>query len=292
MAFLTQYTFSQLCKKSEIKCEIDLNLFINNVYDNKFIFGILNERQIKYLFNYKLLIQDEEKFLINFYENIPEKKDRQKYVMEKARKLKYHISNSCKYIHKDFLGFIIPPEIKAIGSDAVDDYRNWYKSKGYIEDYHQNNLNKSKVIIAYNNKFPQKYDLPKLNEKYQLIDNLQNTNFTEINYEFDLKIFKEKIQSLIKKFSLNFFMLEYTWIANKDWLKNKPDKEIMEKTSYLNNRYSADFIRNKMKLSSQIKEEITEEILNYIKWTYNKKPKSFDNITLDKFGLEPCNHCS
>jgi hypothetical protein len=124
MAYLTKYTFLKLCKKLEINCEIDLNLFIDNIYEDHYLFEILNKKQIKFLFVHKLLLQDESKFIIDYYQKMPEKKDQQNYVLEKGGKPKYHVSDSCEYLQKKFIGFIIPIEIKKIGNEAIEEFRS------------------------------------------------------------------------------------------------------------------------------------------------------------------------
>ena len=293
MAYLTKYTFLKLCKKLEINCEIDLNLFIDNIYEESFFFKILNKKQIKFLFIHKLLLEDESEFIINYYKKIPEKKDQQNYVLEKGGKPKYHLSDACEYLKKDFVGFIIPTEIKNLGNETIEAFRDWFKSKGYIEDFHQNNLDKNKVIFDYNVQFRPKYKLPILKENHKLTDNFPNSNVKEINYEFDFLKFKEKLKELKIQHLLNFSLTkENQFISKNDWARNKTDEEIKKVMSFLHREPSVDYIREMMILSNKIKEEIIEELLVYSKWKYGKKLKSFKSISLDELGLQPCKFCS
>jgi hypothetical protein len=293
MAYLTKYTFLKLCKKLEINCEIDLNLFIDNIYEDRFLFKILNKKQIKFLFIHKLLLQDESKFIIDYYQKMPEKKDQQNYVLEKGGKPKYHISDSCEYLQKNFIGFIIPIEIKKLGNETIEEFRSWFKSKGYIEDFHLNNLDKNKVIFDYNFQFRPKYKLPFLKENHQLTDNFPNSNVNEINYEFDLGKFKEKLNELKKQLMFKFHITKESQLISKnDWARNKTDEEIKKIMSFLHREQSVDYLRERMILSNKIKEAIITELLIYSKWKYGKKLKSFERITLEDLGLAPCKFCS
>ena len=62
MAHLTNYTYSKLCRKLDINQEIDLDLFLKEVYNNPKIYIIFNKLEINYLFVYKQLLDDPEKF--------------------------------------------------------------------------------------------------------------------------------------------------------------------------------------------------------------------------------------
>lgn len=296
MAYLTKYTFGKLCKKIEVNRKITLELFVNEIYNNPRIYNVFNKFEVKYLFIYKLLLEDSEKFQKTYYEEVPERIDTKSKVFEKSGKLKYHLFDNCKLIFNNYLDFNIPPEITELGYEAVEEFRNWFKSQGYAEAFYNNQLDVSKVVFDYNVKYPSKYKVPVLNENYQLITELANTNDIQVNESFDYDSFLVKIEHLLNMYD-NRFSCKNTRILSKfDYLINKSDTEIKEKVSEL---FSDVFIENyginKLKDlfidSKNIKYDLISNLLDYFKWTYNLVDKNFEVITLESFGLECCGRC-
>ncbi len=135
MAHLTNYTFGKLCRTLDIKKEINLELFLEYVYNDRRIFFILNKLQIKYLFNFRNLIEDESKYFVEYYQVVEEREDTQTYVYERAGRLKYHLDGSCSRIKSDFRDFIIPNEIQQLGNVAIVEYREWFKQNAFKERF-------------------------------------------------------------------------------------------------------------------------------------------------------------
>ncbi|MGO4912498.1 hypothetical protein [Leeuwenhoekiella sp. W20_SRS_FM14] len=296
MAHLTNYTFSKLCKKLEINRDIDLDLFVEYVYEDPQIYYILNKFEIKYLFNYRTLLEDEDKFYAEYYQEVPERVDTQTYVFERAGKLKYHLNNSCAFINKDFIDFNIPPEIQELGNEVVTEFREWFKSKGYAEEYYNGTLDTEKVVFNYNVKFPPKYKVPVLNENYELVKRLPNSNNVMREQEFDLTAFQETIIHLKTKYYNEFSCKVSRIISKFDYLLRKSDQEIEEKISEV---FSPEFIGNygmkklkeKFKFSRDLKVKVIAELLEYFKWNYKIDDKDFNNVTLENFGLDCCGGC-
>lgn len=296
MAHLTNYTFSKLCRKLNINQEIDLDLFLIKVFNDPKVFRIFNKYEVKYLFNYKQLLEDFEGFSKNYFIEVPEKEDSKRLVFEKGGKLKYHLNNECELINNNFIDFNIPPEITNLGDKIVDEFREWFKFKGYAEAYFNHQLDLSKLVFDYNIKFPKQYNLPVLNEGYKLITEISNSNNKETEDAFDYNTFLIKIEHLVKKHE-NTFSCKTTRILCKfDHLMNKSDAEIKSKISELLSdqfidNYGMDKLKNLFKEAKNMKYEIITEILNYFKFTYKLKEKNFENITLEKFGLVCCGGC-
>ncbi len=296
MANLTNYTYSKLCRKLEIKETIDLDFFLKNIYNDQQIYFMLNKFEARYLFVYKSLLDDEEKFYLEFYKEVPERIDTQNYVYEQAGKLKYHLSQDCVFIKKDFIDFNIPPEIKELGNDVVKEFRDWFKSKGYAELYFSGNLDKSVVVFNYNILFPRKFNVPVLNENYELIAQKPNSNSVISDDEFDNDKFVKTIEHL-KKLYDNTFSCKVSRILSKfDYLLRKSDFEIQEKMTELfspefSKNYGMKNLKEKLKISRDIKIKIMAQLIDYFKWNYKINEKSFSNITLENFGLECCGGC-
>ena len=99
MAFLTKYNLSQLSQKLEINVDISLEMFLEHIYNDVDIYSILNKREVEYLFKYKMLLDDEQKFVVEYYNEVPEKEDSKNFVFNKGGKMKYHFIWQLKSIY-------------------------------------------------------------------------------------------------------------------------------------------------------------------------------------------------
>jgi len=50
-------------------------------------------------------------------------------------------------------------------------------------------------------------------------------------------------------------------------------------------------LKDKFQISKKLTYELIDLLLEYIKWTYKAENKNFDELTLEKFGLECCHTC-
>lgn len=298
MAFLTKYNLSQLCQSLEINTEVSLDMFLKHIYNDNEIFSILNKREIEYLFKYKMLLNDEVKFIVKYYKEIPEKLDTKNFVFNKGGKMKYHLISNCKLIVKDYLDFNIPEEIKDKGDDAIKEYRDWFNTNNFGEKYRKKDIDKNQIIFHFNAKYPKKYGI-KLIEDNSNILIIEQPNSTNENVDFDYNF--EKVKAELSKLKLdwqyNFPCKTTRIIAKFKYLVTKSDKEINDKISELFSdvfisNFGLDNLKQQFKLSKIITNQIITLILEHIKWTYNLQEKNFDYQTLEKFGLECCSSCS
>ena len=205
-------------------------------------------------------------------------------------------SLNCGFINKDFIDFTIPEDLKEKGDEAVEEYRNWFKLMAFAEQFYSNTLDISKMVFAYNSKFPKKYNVKPLNEGYKLVEQKPNSNHLENEDEFNYDAFLIKIEDLLYQYNYEFQSKVLRILSKFDYLLKKSDLEINEKVSEL---FSVEFIKNygmknlkdKLVLSRNIKKELMQSLINYFKWTYNLSEKDFANLTLDNFGLECCGNC-
>lgn len=296
MAYITNFTYSKLCRNLNITTEIDLQTFIYHIYDDASLFYFFNKLELKYLFNYKNILENEEEYLVQYYQHVPKRIDTKSFVFEKPRKLKYHLSNKCECMNHDYVDFHIPQDIRDLGEDVVEEYRNWFKGKGYAHEYFQGVLDISKVVFDYNMIFPPKYRVKPLNEKYKLVLELSNSNVHEIENTFDYSGFLNNIID-IKKRRANKFQCKVTRTLSKfDYLINKSDEEIIFKITELYSEqfvenYTLDKIKELFRYSIKLKKELMKNLIEYFKWTFKNKNLSIDEITLNKFGLECCSKC-
>ena len=296
MAYLTNYTYGKLCRTIDIGKEINLEMFTEFVYNDKYIYFIFNKLEVKYLFNYKNILEDENKFLIDYYKEVPEKKDEKKYVFEKGGKLKYHILDNCTFINNDFIDFNIPPEINEFGDTAIDEYRDWFKRKGFADLFYNNNLDLKKVVRSYNMIYPKKYNISPLNEEYKLIEKKDNSNSRKIESEFDIEIFTKKLEVIKKKFNNKFSSPISRKLSKFNYLLNKSNAEIEDKmreifTDNFTSNYGINNLKENWKFSKNLKSDLVRHLIEYFKWKYKLNSKSFNSTTLDEFGLKCCGNC-
>ena len=302
MAYLTKYNLSQLCQSLEVKGEINLETFLKYIYDDKEIFFILNKREIEYIFVYRMLLDDEKKFIVEYYKEVPEKEDTKTRVFNKGGKMKYHLTSNCKLLKKDYLDFNIPSEIIEISNqnkndDAVNEYRDWFTKNNFSERYKSQEIDGNYIIRAFNLKYPAKYGIQKIEDNSNLlIFEAKNSNNHLQKQYFDINNFKKELEETKLHWQNTFQSKVSRTFAKFKFLSEKSDTEIIQKMSEIftpefTENYGIKNLREKFELSKKYTYKIIELILEYIKWTFNLDKKEFDNPTLEKFGLECCNSC-
>lgn len=225
MAHLTNYIFSKLCRKLNTDQHIDLDFFLNNVFNGPTVFRIFNKYEIKYLFNFKQLLENTEGYSIKYFQEVPERADTKRLVFETGGRLKYHLDSECKLINNNFIDFNIPADITNLGDKILDEYRHWFKSKVYAEAYFNNQLDLTKLVFDYNMKFPNQYNLPVLNEGYKLIIEISNSNNNEIADVFNYSTFLLNIEQLAIKHQNSFPCKITRTLSKHDYLLKKTGKE-------------------------------------------------------------------
>jgi hypothetical protein len=271
-------------------------MFIEHIYNDERVYYCLNKKEIKYLFNFCNLLCDENRFMIEFYNEVPDRVDNKRFVFEKAGSLKYHLFHDCPSLNKNFIDFHIPDEIRKIGDQAIEEYRTWFKEKGFAQDFFSGKKYQERMIFSYNMKFPKKYSIPSLNEQFKLIEERPNSNYTKINGTFDLKAFQSRLDYYVELFNTLFSCPVLRKLAKFKNLHEKSDK-ILKQT--LGNVITPQFVTNygieetkeKLKHANEIGNSIMDLLIEYFKWNGNMNSKKFNVINLEKFGLECCGYC-
>lgn len=297
MAYLTKYNLSKLCQKLEVKEEISLDLFIHHIYNDKEIYYILNKREIEYLFIYKMVLENENKFVVEYYNEVPEREDTKSFVFNKGGKTKYHLNQNCTLLKKDYLDFNIPEDIKSKGDNAIDEYREWFRLNNFGEKFKNKEISKDEIIRAFNFKYPKMYDIKPIEDNSNLlVVEIPNSTNLYLKENFDLEKFKIELTE-IKLAWQNTFQCKVSRTFSKfKYLLAKSDEEITTKMGEI---FSQDFVKNygienlkdKFQISKNLTYKLIDLLLDYIKWTYKADNKSFDALTLEKFGLECCHIC-
>ncbi len=296
MALLTNYTYGKLCSSIEIDFSIDEKQFINTVYPNSDLYYILNSREISYLFKYANILDDEKKFITEYFDFVPEKIDHKIFVNEKAGKLSYHLGRGCEYLKKDFKDFYIPKDIKALGDGVIVEYRDWFKQNEFYSRYFNNEIGLDVIIMRFNNVFPKKYGFEPLEESFKLLQEIPNSKNVFVDESFNLTSCEKEIIELIWKFNNTFTSFDRRKLSK---FSNNHNSDTLELTSLLEKVFGIDVVKNKgidwvrdqLKKSKELKTLLITKILDYIRWTKKFSKKDFDIVSLEKFGLKCCYSC-
>jgi hypothetical protein len=295
MAFITNYTLSKLAKSLVTSDKITEEIFISHIYQDSRLFSFFTTWELKYLFNYKKLLENEKEHL-EYYQKVPETKDTYTYATENDSKLKFHLLESCKFLIKDFRGFIIPPEVKE--ANLISQFRLWFKENNFAEKYNNGLISSQVIVLKYNREFASKYELKELNEQYNLIDEKPNSGHDEKSLEyFNINEFHKTIEECVeyKRNTLNSY--EKRILGKWEGMQYKTDIEIRDKVidlvgeNFFNN-YGIQNIKDLWKNYAKVKRGILlKALIEYFKWTYKADSKEFDIITLENFNLSCCEHC-
>jgi hypothetical protein len=294
MAYITNYTLSKLAKSLESSEKITEEIFIKHIYKDKRLHPFFTTWELKYLFNFKRLLENEKGHL-KYFIQVPEKKDTGTYVFERDSKLKYHLYDDCELLIKNFTGFIIPPEVKKAG--LVREFRNWFKENNFVDKFEAQQITGQVIIRKYNREFAKKYGLAELNEDYNLVEEKPNSGHEKRVDNFNTEEFYNTIEKCIayKKNRLND--REKRILGKWVGIRNKSDADIKTKVIELlgeqfYNNYGLNNIKDLWRDYSKIKRDILmKQLIEYFKWTYKATNKDYDKITLENFNLSCCSHC-
>ena len=305
MAYLTSYNYGKLCQELKLddELQITLEVFLENIYNDKDFFYILNKLQLEYLFKYRMLLADTETFILKYYKHVPEEEDNKIWVFSKGGKIKYHLSLDCKTLGNDFIDFMIPDDIRNKGGDeAIDEYRSWFTNQGYAQLFKNQKITKDEIINAYNSKYPKKYGIKPIEGGSNLLTiELKNSgaNLTEQTKDVNQLILE--LNQLLINYRRYFPGAGDRKIAKNSYLKNRTDDEIRAKMKIvfnekfvenLENQGELEKLKNRFKTAHDITFKIIQKLVDYFKWTYDLQGKSFDPTTLENFGLVRCKSCS
>jgi hypothetical protein len=298
MAYMTEASFMKLISELSIKVEITEELFKKEIYPSGQLYHILNDLERKELFNYAMLLKDEVQFETKYYKYVPEEPDTKKLVFSTGGKTKFHLNNDCEYISQDFLDFFIPEEIQKVGSEAVLEYRNWFKGKLFKEKYIKGEITTAFINREFNRKYCEKYGIKPLEENSGiLVMDKKNSNIKTLAYSFDMISFKKELFQLLYDYADKFRVPEAQIVAKHSYLAKEPAavilrklKEILPKTPITDKNFSR--IVDDLQFARKVIVPILNLLKGYLKWTYGLPNKDFDKITLEHFGLECCQSCA
>jgi len=145
----------------------NLKLDVKYLYKPKRPLDFFNRFEANRLLAFRLLCEDEEKFLTEVYTPLEIKDDTYTLVFEKMRH-SYHRVNDCSTLNNQYLNFKIPVEIKREDESGweirVKDFRKWVKDHLHVyqrskkdffsqmfSDYHVTQISPDDMIVERDN---------------------------------------------------------------------------------------------------------------------------------------------
>jgi len=308
MAFVTNSTFSLLTSKIGQLISVDfddsLEFYSTNIFSDKRTYFLFNKLELSKLFTAKSILQDEKKFINLYFSELNIKEDNKLYVFSKGGKYKFHLYEDCESLNKDFVDFRVPEEIRDVGDDAINDFRNWFVRNNFKDRYLQNfenfvdNKELDKYVISlYNNLFTSKYNIKKLPNEYVFATEMKSSGKTEIKQNLQLNellsfidFSMSKRDILTNKGDVIKRLTRYDWMLEKD--KSQIESTISEKIhpDFIKN-YGYNKLLNLWREHKEIKETVYEKLIDYFKTIYKFDEKTFENIDLEAMGMAKCKYC-
>lgn len=131
-AYITGSNFSKIAMKNMSDIKGDIMDVCKRVYDTRDISKYLNHKEIKYLECKRLLLESTEECIQKHILRVEEEQKSRKskaahspYVFVSARPPKYHYDRECEFLSKDYLNFLIPPEIDKRGQGEIQKFRDF-----------------------------------------------------------------------------------------------------------------------------------------------------------------------
>ncbi len=306
MAYLTPYSFYQLCREYEVEMDSKnfYSLFLKYIINDYNIYKLFNKFNLHDLIQKVMLSSNDFpniKIKKREYRNVEERKDNLRYVFEIKGKVKYHLYQDCEFLHKGFRNFNTPDEFFELENkdEAISELRKWFiKNDFTMERFEKGKFRIRTVVMRYNAYFPKKYKgLKKLNEDYKLLEIIEAKSPKEIgNVESILKKLAEYSEE--RKSLCNMIILD-KFLCKHDYLWDKGDEEIKEKIKSFNiddkvflKHYTTKFIRGFWKKHYEIKTEVLKLLNKLIEYKYDFRDKNFEDNFLEQYNLECCYYCN
>lgn len=303
MAFVTEYTFGSLANTFELRDGMDYitkEFFVAEIYPDSRLFSLFNQYNLKKLYIYKFLLENHKE--LEAYDFVEIRQDTRKYVFDRGGRMKYHLFEDCETINSTYKDYIIPEEVRE--RDLVDEFRNWFVFNKFKEKDNSGEQILELMTFKYNSGFAKKHNLSYLNRNYELIVTKLNTGGKEVDYSFDINVFKERINTIIQERYNICSSITMMYLGNYDYLFKKFDREIETKIMQLSQNkpdligdnfiqnYGIENLKSFFKIHHKLKTEAFQLLANYFRWTYNLDKINFNEYTLQHFGLVCCKVCS
>lgn len=122
IAYVTKYNFKKILAHSIVLDEeVPIDKIFSLIYDMS-LSEILNHQEARSLYNQKIMLDGSiNSYSIKYYTK------NSNYIF-KVSNPKYHHDNDCKFLQSDFVNYLVPPAIKALGDEKVKEFQSYCES--------------------------------------------------------------------------------------------------------------------------------------------------------------------
>lgn len=297
MAFITKSVFNRLQNsKVTMYSNVSIELF-QEIERNFRVSQVLTDLDYNKLNNY---VQINSNSFSNGYVGnyLLPRMDTYSYVFENPTAYKYHLFDDCPYLSSDFFNYIVPDDVKNLGSNIVEEFRKWFLENGFDKIIADEKEIVAKMTFKYNTSFARKYQLPPLNESYKLFIHVQNTTYVLKEKYYRYSDIKTNIHNYIKEFNLRFQgtgsvlkkMMLYSYMVNQPRFKIEEMVSDIASDVFIKN-YGYEKLLDDFRFANSIRYKVVSQLKIYINWMCNFKPNNLSAQVLERYGLECCKSC-
>ncbi len=270
--YITESNFSKIAMKNLRDINDDITQVCRRVYESRNIATYLNHREIKFIECKRLLLENTEECIHKHIERIDaEKKNKSQavkyspYVFVSNTPPKYHFERECNFLSKDYLNFLVPPEIEKRGEGEIQKFREFANAnKQLVLD------NKVYVFIhRLKTQFRLQYDVSQVT--------FSNTGVRTLDLEDGVDISRE-IDSVLNEIDL---------IG-----QTESGAVILKNFRYMDH-WKRDLAQNNDSVVSllNMKSRLVDLIVKFHLQNNSMKGFSFDEGLLELVGFQSCGSC-
>ena len=273
-AYITESNFSRIARKNLIDIKDNIMDVCRRVYESRDVSKYLNHREIRYIECKRLLLESTEECIQRHVERVEEAKNNTNpnaiyspYVFVSTTPPKYHYNRDCEFLSKDYLNFLIPPEIEVRGEKEIQRFREFA------------NANKQLVLDEKTYLF-----IHRLTTQFNLTNDISKITFTNtgvkslaLEDDFGLDVSREidKVMSEIDKIgqtkSGELTLSRYRYMDH--WKRNQPQNS------------------DDVTLLLSLKSKLVDLIVKFHLQNNAMNGFSFDEELLALIGFEKCASC-
>ncbi|WP_415376411.1 hypothetical protein [Patiriisocius sp. Uisw_017] len=301
MALITNFSYNSIVNNLDIikRQDISEDFFCKNIYDNPTLYSIFNKLYLRKIYINAYILRND--FEPKYFKKVPIKEDKYTHVFSRGGKPTYHIYEDCQSLNNSYRDFVVPfidpkRELTLNEVKLVKEFRNWFIYKDFRYKLESKNVKMDDIVFDYNNYFAKKHNLKTLPLDYTFKTNITNSGFIGIQSSFDVNSFKNEIEDILYASDIMCQDENLLKMRNFDWMRKLPKEELLARLyqifdkNFIDN-YGEVNIRDFMNKHYKLRESAFKKTINYLKWTYGLKNKSFNEVNLEHFGFKLCSFC-
>lgn len=264
-AYITRHNLKRL---SRFWLQPDGDISIDHIFSviySQPLSEILNNKEATYLFIQKQLINQKLENII-----IKKKHFNPSYIFSVGPP-KFHKDKECKYLSADFLNYLVPPEIKALGEEKIKEFQEYCETN-------KKEFNEKTEDVFW----------ARINARFRVHVAPQSIHYENSGVQGVKSMSIEMLQAHINEYISEILSM----------LKNESRARSLEKFRYAPNLKFAISKISDEKIKKEIEEffNLKQDLINSLFELYRRQGQVEEYILpvtlLEACGLEPCKGCS